>query len=251
MHPEESPLLHIQQVAKKRGTPLGEQAARDYLGSFGFVGDRINDLVAVFSGGEKARLVLAMLVYQRPNLLLLDEPTNHLDLEMRTALSLAIQDYVGAVVMVSHDRHMLRSVCDRLLLVANGEVVPFDGDLDDYARWLQLQRSEAKAQAAPLKTGVGESSAQSKKERRQQEAEQRKRLQPLNNKIKKLERQLEQQSLALEKVEAELADPEIYQDEAKERLREQLSHQATLKSQGEQTELEWLAACEALEQAEQ
>ena len=127
----------------------------------------------------------------------------------------------------------------------------FRSDLDDYARWLQLQRSEAKAQAAPLKTGVGESSAQSKKERRQQEAEQRKRLQPLNNKIKKLERQLEQQSLALEKVEAELADPEIYQDEAKERLREQLSHQATLKSQGEQTELEWLAACEALEQAEQ
>ena len=251
LHPEESPLLHIQQVAKKLGKPLGEQAARDYLGSFGFLGDRINDLVGLFSGGEKARLVLAMLVYQRPNLLLLDEPTNHLDLEMRTALSLAIQDYVGAVVMVSHDRHMLRSVCDRLLLVANGEVVPFDGDLDDYTRWLSQQRSEAKAQAAPLKIGASESSAQSKKERRQQEAEQRKRLQPLNNKIKKLEQQLEQQSLALEKVEAELADPEIYQDEAKEKLREQLSHQAALKSQSEQTELEWLAACEALEQAEQ
>ncbi len=249
LHPEESPLLHIQQVAKKIGKPLGEQEARDYLGSFGFLGDRVNDLVAVFSGGEKARLVLAMLVYQRPNLLLLDEPTNHLDLEMRTALSLAIQDYVGAVVMVSHDRHMLRSVCDRLLLVAHNKVTPFDGDLDDYARWLQQQRSEARAQAAPV--AEGESSAQNKKARRQQEAEQRKRLQPLSRKIKKLEQQLEQQSIALGEVEAQLAEADIYQDEEKERLKEQLSLQVTLKLQCEQTETEWMAACEALELMEE
>ncbi len=245
LHPEESPLLHIQQVAKKLGKPLGEQEARDYLGSFGFLGDRVNDLVAVFSGGEKARLVLAMLVYQRPNLLLLDEPTNHLDLEMRTALSLAIQDYVGAVVMVSHDRHMLRSACDRLLLVAHGKVVPCDGDLDDYARWLQQQRSEERAKAAPV--GEDEGLAQSKKARRQQEAEQRKRLQPLNRKIKKLEQQLEQQSIALGEVEAQLADAGIYQDGEKERLKEQLLLQSALKLQCEQTETEWMAVCEALE----
>lgn len=247
LHPEESPLLHVQQVAKAMGAPIGEQEGRDYLGSFGFMGDRVNEAVGVFSGGEKARVVLAMLVYQRPNLLLLDEPTNHLDLEMRTALSLAIQDYVGAVVMVSHDRHMLRSVCDRLLLVAGGEVVPFDGDLDDYSRWLQQQRNEQKSDTSNAKAREGDNSAQAKKQRRQQEAERRKRLQPLMNKLKKLERDLEGYTTQLNEVEALLADPDIYQASESARLKEQLARQVNLKSQCEQVELEWLEASEELE----
>ena len=250
LHPEESPLLHIQQVAKKMGAPIGEQEARDYLGSFGFIGDRVNESVGIFSGGEKARLVLAMLVYQRPNLLLLDEPTNHLDLEMRTALSIAIQDYVGAVVMVSHDRHMLRSVCDRLLIVANHRVEPFDGDLDDYGNWLQQQRNEQRAQTAPSKD-ESDSSGQNKKLRRQQEAERRKRLQPLTNKLKKLEQQMETLHQQLAEVESLLADPDIYQESAKVRLKEQLAVQAELKSQCEETEMEWLELSEELELAEQ
>ncbi len=250
LHTEESPLLHIQQVAKKLGKPMGEQEARTYLGSFGFIGDRINDLVGVFSGGEKARLVLAMLVCQRPNLLLLDEPTNHLDLEMRTALSIAIQDYVGAVVMVSHDRHMLRSVCDRLLLVADNRVIDFDGDLDDYASWLQQRRNEAKAEASSTKEKELDGSA-NKKQRRQQEAERRKRLQPLTNKMKKLERNLEKLGEKLIVVEALLADPDIYQDAQKSMLKEQLSAQTSLKLEHDETEMEWLEVCEAVEEAEQ
>jgi len=250
LHPEESPLLHVQQVAKSMGAPIGEQEARDYLGSFGFTGDRVNEAVGVFSGGEKARVVLAMLVYRRPNLLLLDEPTNHLDLEMRTALSLAIQDYVGAVVMVSHDRHMLRSVCDRLLLVANGTMMPFDGDLDDYGRWLQQQRNEQKGQTSSAKEVEGDNSAQAKKQRRQQEAERRKRLQPLMNKLKKLEKQLESYTAQLTEVEETLADSAIYQEAESMRLKEQLSLQVKLKSQCEQVELEWLEVSEELELAE-
>ncbi len=250
LHPQESPLLHIQQVAKAMGTPIGEQDARDYLGSFGFNGDRVNESVGIFSGGEKARLVLAMLVYQRPNLLLLDEPTNHLDLEMRTALSMAIQDYVGAVVIVSHDRHMLRSVCDRLILVANGQAEPFDGDLEDYGRWLQQQRNEQKAQAAPIKES-SENSAQNRKQKRQQDAERRKRLQPLTNTLKKLEQQLEKLNGKLATVETQLADPDIYQESNKDKLKEYLATQAELKSQCETCEMEWMEACEALEIAEQ
>lgn len=249
LHPEESPLLHIQQVAKAMGTPVGEQEGRDYLGSFGFNGDRVNEVVGIFSGGEKARLVLAMLVFQRPNLLLLDEPTNHLDLEMRTALSIAIQDYVGAVVMVSHDRHMLRSVCDRLLIVANHCVEPFDGDLDDYGNWLQQQRTEQRAQANPL--GRDDSnSVQNKKQRRQQEAERRKRLQPLTNRLKKLEQQMETLHQQLADVEGKLADVEIYQESKKASLKELLSLQSELKLQSEQTEMEWLEISEELELAE-
>ena len=112
-----------------------EQELRDFLGTFGFRGDRVFEAIGPFSGGEKARLVLALLSYLRPNLLLLDEPTNHLDLEMRQALALALQDYSGAVLMVSHDRHLLRTVIDEFYLVADGRATPFDGDLDDYAKW--------------------------------------------------------------------------------------------------------------------
>ncbi len=144
LHGDDSPLGHL-----RRLDPVAsEQELRNYLGSFGFIGDQALSLVAPFSGGEKARLVLALLVYQRPNLLLLDEPTNHLDLEMRHALNLALQDFEGAMLIVSHDRHLLRSVCDRFVLVAGGRAEPFDGDLDDYAHWMVAYRHQPVTPAA-------------------------------------------------------------------------------------------------------
>ena len=131
-NPEHSPLEHLLQLDGK----VGEQEARNYLGGFGFNGDQALMPSGPFSGGEKSRLALALLIYRRPNLLLLDEPTNHLDIEMRQALSLALQDYTGAMIIVSHDRHMLRVTTDRLLLVHGGKVDEFPGSLDDYPRWL-------------------------------------------------------------------------------------------------------------------
>src|SRR5690606_37430836 len=142
-----------------------EQELRGFLGSFGFSGDRVFEPVGPFSGGEKARLVLALTSYLRPNLLLLDEPTNHLDLEMRQALAMALQDYEAAVVLVSHDRHLLRAVADDLILVDQGRAQPFDGDLDDYAKWFQTREAAEEAEivsAAPT-------SAEQRKQRKREE----------------------------------------------------------------------------------
>jgi len=143
LDPAASALLHLQRLAPR----VPEQTLRDFLGGFDFRGDAATRPVAPLSGGEKARLVLALLVWQAPNLLLLDEPTNHLDLQMRQALTLALQDYTGAVIVVSHDRHLLNSTVERYVLVAEGEVRSFDGDLDDYRQWLaQRRRTQAAAQ---------------------------------------------------------------------------------------------------------
>ena len=141
LDPAASAVLHVQRLAQSLGQRPTDQEQRDYLAGFGFRGDRVFEPVGPFSGGEKARLALALVAYSKPNLLLLDEPTNHLDLEMRQALAMALQEYAGAVVMVSHDRHLLATVTDRFLLVDAGSVQEFDGDLDDYARW--LSRSDA------------------------------------------------------------------------------------------------------------
>ncbi len=163
LHSDDSPLLHLQRLDRKStGHAATEQELRNYLGGFGFVGDQALDPVGPFSGGEKARLVLALLIYQRPNLLLLDEPTNHLDLEMRHALTLALQDFQGAMVIVSHDRHLLRTVCDQFMLVANGKTQSYDGDLDDYALWLTDHRrgsSVSKSKTVDISSQKGESVA--------------------------------------------------------------------------------------------
>ena len=148
LRPDDSPLKHLQRLAPE----VTEQGLRDYLGGFDFAGDKALEPVAPFSGGEKARLALALVIWGRPNLLLLDEPTNHLDLEMREALSEALQEYEGALVVVSHDRHLLRTTVDQLLLVDAGRVAPFDGDLDDYPAWLlrrQTRLDQAAAEVAP------------------------------------------------------------------------------------------------------
>ncbi|OWQ84117.1 ABC transporter [Roseateles aquatilis] len=143
LRPDEGPLMHMIRLAKEVSPGAREQELRDFLGQFRFVGDMVNQEVGSLSGGEKARLVLAMLVWQRPNLLLLDEPTNHLDLQTREALSMALNEFEGTVMLVSHDRALLREVCDEFWLVAGGKVGPFDGDLDDYQKWLLDQSKEA------------------------------------------------------------------------------------------------------------
>ncbi|MDG2653979.1 ATP-binding cassette domain-containing protein, partial [Vibrio parahaemolyticus] len=171
LHPEETPLQHMMQIAPDQT----EQQLRDYLGSFGFQGDKALEKVAPFSGGEKARLVLALIVWQKPNLLLLDEPTNHLDLDLRQPLTMALQTFEGAMVIVSHDRYLLRATTDDLYLVHDRQVAPFDGDLNDYYKWLtEQQRAERKeAQAAqPAKDSAN--SAAAKKEQKRRDAEFRK-----------------------------------------------------------------------------
>ena len=147
LSPADGPLMHMVRLARDFGPPAREQELRDFLGSFRFTGEMVAQPVGTLSGGEKARLVLAMLVWQRPNLLLLDEPTNHLDLTTREALSVALNEFEGTVMLVSHDRALLREVCDEFWLVAKGALGPFDGDLDDYQRWL-LEQSKAAAKAA-------------------------------------------------------------------------------------------------------
>ena len=149
LHLDDGPLMHMVRLARDVGPAAREQELRDFLGSFRFVGDMVQQAVGSLSGGEKARLVLAMLVWQRPNLLLMDEPTNHLDLTTREALSIALNEFEGTVMLVSHDRALLRETCDEFWLVAKGRVEPFDGDLDDYQKWL-LDVSRANARGQPI-----------------------------------------------------------------------------------------------------
>ena len=244
LHPQHTPVEHLQQIDRR----LGEQAARDFLGGFGFAGERAVEKVEPFSGGEKSRLVLALLVYQRPNLLLLDEPTNHLDLEMRQALATALQDFEGAMVIVSHDRHLLRTCCDRLLLVADGRIAPFDEDLDHYPDWLARHARQAPADpsaAAPEK----ERPVEDRKARRRREAEQRRRLQPLKKAVARVEENIEALQAERQAIEAELADNSLYQADARERLEALLTRKAGVDRRIEDAELEWLRATDALEHA--
>ncbi|NOY66386.1 MAG: ATP-binding cassette domain-containing protein [Gammaproteobacteria bacterium] len=238
---EASPLLHLQRIDPK----ASEQHLRSYLGGFSFQGDMATASVAPFSGGEKARLVLAMLVYQKPNFLLLDEPTNHLDLEMRLALTTALQDFEGAMIVVSHDRHLLRTVADTLLLVADGSVAEFDGDLDDYRKLVREKENEDQKNMAEDSTGIN------KKQLRKQAAEQRLKLKPLKNKIQKLEKQMDKFNLEKTKLHEQLADSVIYEDENKEKLKMTLACQGDTEQSLQKIEEEWLLLQDELEQLEQ
>jgi ATP-binding cassette subfamily F protein 3 len=241
LDPQATPIQHLQRLDPK----ASEQSLRDYIGGFGFNNDMALSPVAPFSGGEKARLVLALLVYQRPNLLLLDEPTNHLDLEMRHALSLALQEYEGALVVVSHDRHLLRSVTDTLLLVDSGRVSEFDGDLEDYRRWLGEQQREETANDST----AGENSAVARKERRRQEAELRRQLQPLRKALQTEEKKLDTLQEKKSRLEQQLADPELYADSQKDALKTLLQEKGLLDQALAETEERWLSLSEELEQA--
>ncbi|PKM45616.1 MAG: ABC transporter ATP-binding protein [Gammaproteobacteria bacterium HGW-Gammaproteobacteria-1] len=243
LHGDDTPLRHLQRLDPK----AREQELRDFLGGFGFGGEQADALVAPFSGGEKARLVLALLVYQRPNLLLLDEPTNHLDLEMRHALTLALQDYNGAMVVVSHDRHLLRSVTDRLLLVADGRVENYDGDLDDYRQWLAERRTDRGDNGG---AAGAEHSAAARKERRRQDAEQRQKLQPLRKELQKLEGQLDKLNQQKAALQQQLAEPALYEAASKEQLKALLLEQARLDQTLGETEERWLTLSEELEAAQ-
>ena len=238
-----SPLLHLQRIASGER----EQTLRDFLGGFDFRGARCDEPVVNFSGGEKARLALALIAWQRPNLLLLDEPTNHLDLEMRLALTMALQDFAGAVLVVSHDRHLLKSTTDEFLLVADGRVQPFAGDLDDYSRWLVDYRAR---QQAP-QTSAPAADKTDKRAQRQAAAALRQQLAPHRKQADKLEQELGQLHEQLAVVEAQLADSSLYETARKDELRERLAEQSRLKSREAQLEEAWLNALEHLEQLQQ
>ena len=238
---EASPLLHLQRLDPK----ATEQVLRNYLGGFAFIGDMATSMVAPLSGGEKARLVLALIVYQKPNLLLLDEPTNHLDLEMRHALSSALQEFEGAMVIVSHDRHLLRTTTDRLLLVADGGVNVFDGDLEDYRQWSRAQEKETASQQTPSRPAGG-----NKKQQRQDAADRRRQSQALRNKAKKLDQQLQLLSKELQQVRLQLSDSNMYGEANKAQLKQLIAQQTSLSQQLQDTEEQWLLVHEQLESSE-
>jgi ATP-binding cassette, subfamily F, member 3 len=229
-----SPVVHLRRL-DPQGT---EQQFRDFLGGFNFRGDRAFEAVAPFSGGEKARLALALVVYQRPNLLLLDEPTNHLDLDMRHALETALADYAGAMVLVSHDRHLLNATCDDFWLVANGRCEPYDGDLDDYARLLSSRDSGG---PSPSRT------ADSAREQRRSDAGQRERLKPLRDTVKKLDAQMAKLQKRLAELDARLNDPALYTGTPPAEVAGLGREQSELRNQLAALEEQWLAAAEELE----
>lgn len=242
-----SAALHIQRLS-----PMArEQEIRDFLGSFDFHGDRAFEPITHFSGGEKARLALAIIAWEKPNVLLLDEPTNHLDLEMRHALTMALQEFEGAVIVVSHDRHLLRNTVNEFLLVADGKVSEFDGDLEDYYKWMQQQKTNAAVAEKETLVANENDNKVDKKAQRQQSAAQRAQLKPLTNKLKSLETQLEKLQKRLGEIEALLGDSAIYDDKNKAKLQELIAEQGKLQTQVEEAEENWLMVSEELEAASQ
>ena len=251
-----SGLLHLQRLKPK----ASEQELRNFLGSFGWQGERVFEPVKHFSGGEKVRLALAMIALQKPNLLLLDEPTNHLDLEARHALTMALQAYQGAIVVISHDRHLLRQVVDNYWIVADGKVKEFEGDLQDYQMQVQaLAQAQAQAKmkerqeiirSDPSKTNHPEAEALTpaeRKEQKRQQAEKRKQLSPLKKAIAKHEKDIDLWQAKLDLLEAELAQPSLYDAENKAKLKDLLAQQAHASEQHEYNEELWLEKNDQLE----
>jgi ATP-binding cassette subfamily F protein 3 len=244
-----SPALHIQRMSPK----AREQEIRDFLGGFNFRGEAALTPIRHSSGGEKARLALALIVWQKPNLLLLDEPTNHLDLEMCHALTVALQEFEGSVVVVSHDRHLLRNTVEELLLVADGKVTEFDGDLQDYSNWLlkEARAQKQAANAAAKETALKEKEAakNEKKAERQQSAENRKQLAPLKQQLQKIEREMESTQKKLATLNEQLADTALYEAANSARLQTLLKEQGVLQQQVSAFEEQWLALQEEIERA--
>ncbi|MFP3976387.1 ATP-binding cassette domain-containing protein [Marinobacter sp. KMM 10035] len=255
-----SPFLHLQRLSPR----ASEQSIRNFLGGFDFHGDEALSPIRSFSGGEKARVALAVIAWQKPNLLLLDEPTNHLDLEMRQALTMALQNFEGAIVVVSHDRHLLRNTVDEFWLVNDGRVVEYQGDLEDYESWLADRRKDDTEAPKRQLTGiqnaedppgaesdiaVGES-ADDRKARKRAEAALRQKLSPYRKRQTALEKQMDSLNEILSNLETELADPAVYGDGSKVRLKELLAKQSEAKGKLEDTEAEWLEVSETVEAME-
>jgi len=248
LDPEQSPFDHLRNLEPQSR----ESELRRYLGSFGFSGERIFEPVEPFSGGEKARLALALIIRQQPNLLLLDEPTNHLDLEMRQALSRALMEFSGAIVVISHDRHLLRTVCDELLVVHDGVVERFNRALDEYPAWLAEQHARQPNENAVSRppTTNGQQPATSKKSQRQLEAQRRARLKPLSDRVREIERELADCRRRLEALEHQLADSSLYSDTArKAEMNRLICDRAETTACLESLESLWLEASEALDRA--
>ncbi len=270
LRPDEGPMQHMIRLAREVGPNAREQELRDFLGRFQFTGDMVNQPIGQFSGGEKARLVLALVVWQRPNLLLLDEPTNHLDLTTREALSMALNEFEGTVMLVSHDRALLREVCDEFWLVAKGEVSTFDGDLDDYQRWLQEQAKEVAAAAKAARTAErhgGAAAAQAKpaapaatqaqavspapivnRDDRKANAQARQRVaeqaKPLKNELNKVDARLAQAHAEQAAITEALANPKLSGTERAE----QGKRFKALGDELEALEARWLELTDAIEQ---
>ncbi|WP_168391359.1 ATP-binding cassette domain-containing protein [Acinetobacter indicus] len=250
-----SPMLQLSRLADKQ---ISEATLRSFLGSFGFSGERMDTPCESFSGGERARLALALIVWQRPNVLILDEPTNHLDLDMRHALSMALQDFEGAVVLVSHERQLIASVCDDLLLVHAGRCTEFSGDLQDYAKWLrearqqQINAQTALAQASASTNKTAAPAKVDKEAQRKLAAQRREETRPLRKKIEQCESQIEKIQPRLASIEEQLADSSLYEASRKEDLLKLMNEQTSLKTtleQAEETMLELMMELETLEQS--
>jgi len=241
---DETPLSFLKRVEPK----ASEGELRKHLGGFAFSGNAALAPIGPFSGGEKARLVLAAIIRQKPNLLLLDEPTNHLDLQMRHALSLALQGFQGALVVVSHDRHLLQSVSDSLKFVHDGEVEDFSGDLDDYARWLIQSRAETK-QSVKLKKDPA-SSFKQRKQQKQREAERRNSLSSHTRQFKEVEKSMSQNVLLLKEVGEKLSNSSVYLEKNKAELERLLSEQVIYQKKHESNEKLWLELTAKLEDLE-
>ncbi|HSI48029.1 MAG TPA: ATP-binding cassette domain-containing protein [Ideonella sp.] len=273
LHSDDTPLQHMVRTAKTLGINAREQELRDFLGQFRFVGEMVHQQVGTLSGGEKARLVLGTLVWQRPNLLLLDEPTNHLDLQTREALSMALNEFEGTVMLVSHDRALLREVCDEFWMVADGVVKPFDGDLDDYQRWL-LERSReaqralsgkaakaekaaatpapaapAPAPAAPAPKPVAAPAPASRDDRKnaaQNRAKLADQTRPMRNELSMLDKKLEKLNAEKTSLETQLAQPGLAGPKIAD-LGRQLSHAQAEIAMGEERWLELTEQIEAIQ----
>ena len=241
-----SPMVHLQRISPD----ATEQILRNFLGGFAFHGDIVFEPITPFSGGEKARLALALIVWRRPNLLVLDEPTNNLDLEMRHALTVALQEFKGALIVVTHDRNLLRNTTNELMVVANGEVAPFDGDLDEYATWLTDFRSRKGNEQSSSNESQGTNQPRDKKEERRLAAQKRKQLNPLRAQLRKLEKELLKLQQYKTKLEQQMTDPDLYQEKNKDKLASLIEENADISKKLETTETHWLAISEELEQLE-
>lgn len=248
-----SPMLQLSRIADKQ---ISEATLRAFLGSFGFSGERMDTPSESFSGGERARLALALIVWRRPNVLILDEPTNHLDLDMRHALTMALQDFEGAVVLVSHERQLIASVCDELILVHNAQARNFDGDLQDYAQWLRQARNELikkGPETTPVQSLVVEKTAVSKvdKEAQRKEAARRREIsRPIRKNIEKYEAKINKLQSRLSEIETALADSSLYDSQRKDDLLKIMNEQTQLNTELKQNEEQMFELMFELEELE-
>lgn len=245
---ESSPLQHLARIAPQ----TREQELRNYLGGFGFGGDRVMDKVAPMSGGEKARLALSLIVWQKPNLLLLDEPSNHLDVETREALTTALAEFGGSMLLVSHDRHLLRTSVDRFWIVADGSVQEFDGDLEDYRDWLAEHQANAKKQETSSNATIGaELTSADRKQQKRDEAQERQRTsalkKPIEAKLVKIEKELESIQNQLKTLDMVIADPDLYTDSRRQERVQTLAQHGELTKRHDELEEIWLELQSELE----